>query len=169
MFSLISFFAAVHTLGALIGTGSITFAEVFYTKAAADGRIDHHERKYLRRMLRGLTLGILLIIISGSALMVLEYLVPNASQAVLTAPFWALQTLTLLIIIFANLLSKDFVAWWFGSVAILVAWWMILLIDLGFLNSYGYLVLLVAYLFMTFVVAGMLGYLRVVMRAQISH
>jgi hypothetical protein len=161
---LISVFAALHTLGAFIGTGFTTYAEAFYTRAASDDRIDHHERKYLRRLFHGLTYGLVLVLISGTALIVLEYIVPDAPQEVLAAPFWFLQTLIYVIIFVGWLLSKDKTPWWFGSAAVVVAWWMMLLIDLGFFNSFGYVALILSYIITTFIVAGLLGYFRTWMR-----
>jgi hypothetical protein len=167
---LISAFGLLHTLGAVIGTAFTTFAEAFYTRAAADDRISHHERKYLRRMFRGLKFGMLLVLCSGIGLIVCEYLVPSAPETVLTAPFWAFQTLTYVVIILGWLLSKDKAPWWFSSAAILVGWWMILLIDLGLLNPFGYIELMLSYIFTTFIVAGLLHYFRVWARRNVhSH
>jgi hypothetical protein len=165
----IAFFVALHTLGAIIGTGYTTYAEIFYTRAAADDRIDHHERKYLRHLFRGLKFGMVLVLISGVVLIVLEYLVPNAPEDVLASPFWALQTFTYLIIALAWMLSKKKMSWWFSSAAILVGWWMILLIDFGVLNAYNYIQILLAYIFVSFIVAGLLGYVRVWMRRHQHH
>jgi hypothetical protein len=167
-FELISIFSALNALGAIIGTAFVTWGEIFYTRAAADERIDHHERKYLRHLFRSMKFGMLLVLISSVALVVLEYLVPTAPETVLTSPFWALQTFVWLILILGWLLSKDRVAWWFGSAAILVAWWMIVLIDFGFLDSYTYLVLIAAYVVVTFVLAGLLGYVRIWTRRHLS-
>jgi hypothetical protein len=160
----IAFFAGLNTLGALIGTAFTTYAEIFYTRAAADDRIDHHERKYLRHLFQGLKFGMILVLVSGVALIVLEYLVPSAPQTVLTGPFWALQTLIYLIIALAWALSKKKASWWFSSAAILVGWWMMSLIDLGFLNSFNYVQIILAFIFVTFIVAGLLNYLRTWMR-----
>ena len=157
---------ALHTLGALIGVGFVTFAEVFYTKAASDGVIDHHERKYLRHLFHGLQFGMVLVIISGFALIVLEYLLPDSPQDVLSAPFWAIQTLTVFVVLLAYLLSKKYVAWWFASAAIFTGWWTILSIDLGYFNQFGYLTILATYLIMTFIVAGILGYCRILLRPK---
>ena len=162
--ALIPILAALNTFGALVGTGFTTFAEVFYTHAVSDGEIDHHERKYLRRLFKGFTFGITLVLLSNLALIVLEYLVPDAPQAVLAAPFWALQTLTLLIIATGWLLSKRRISWWLGSAAVLTAWWMMLLIDLGFFNTSSYLVLVFDYILVTALVAGLLSYARMHMR-----
>ena len=164
--SLIPIAVAFHTLGALIGVGFVTFAEVFYTKAASDGVIDHHERKYLRHLFHGLQFGMVMVILAGVALIVLEYLVPNAPQDVLAAPFWALQTLTVFVILMAYRLAERKTSWWFGSAAILTGWWTILSIDLGFFNNFGYLTILFTYLIMTFIVAAVLGYFRVLMKVK---
>ena len=86
-FQFIQFFALLHIVGALVGAVSVTYAEVFYIKAASDGNIDAHERKYLRRLYRGITIGSLILIFAGSALMTLEYLVPYAPQSVLNGAF----------------------------------------------------------------------------------
>ncbi len=151
--------------GAMIGAATVTYAEFFYTVAAADGIIDHHERKYLRHLFNGLTYGMVLVLFSGMALIVLEYLIPDAPQDVLAAPFWMVETLTLLVILLADGLSKKKIGWWFASAAILVGWWMILLIDLGLLNLFGYTTLLLSYGVVTFVVAAILGYVRILVRS----
>ncbi|MDR3546979.1 MAG: hypothetical protein P4M11_01655 [Candidatus Pacebacteria bacterium] len=161
---LIPLLAILNTLGALIGTGMTTFAEVFYTHAVSDGEIDHHERKYLRRLFRGFAFGITLVILSNIALIVFEYLVPYAPESVLTVPFWSLQILTLIIIFVGWLLSKRQIQWWLGSSAVLVAWWLILLIDLGLLNAAGFFEIIFTYIIATILAAGALSYLRMHMR-----
>jgi FtsH-binding integral membrane protein len=165
---LIPYVVMLHTIGALIGVGVTTFAEIFYMEAASDGRIDHHERKYLRRMFRALTFGLGRVLVTGVGLIVLEYLVPDAAQDVLVAPFWALETFTVLIIFFGLRISQKKAPWWLASAAILAAWWMILLIDLGYLNAYGYAMILMLYVLVTFVLAGALGYLRVLVGTRLK-
>ena len=162
--ALIPILVALNTFGALIGVGFTTFAEIFYTHAVSDGEIDHHERKYLRHLFKGFTFGITLVLFSNLALIVLEYLVPDAPQAVLAAPFWALQTLTLLIIATGWLLSKRRIAWWLGSAMVLTAWWVMLFIDLGSFNTSSFLTLVFEYILVTGLVAGLLSYARMHMR-----
>jgi hypothetical protein len=166
---LIPYIVILHTLGAIIGAGVTTFAEIFYTEAAADGRIDHHERKYLRRMYHALKFGMILVLLTGIGLVVFEYLVPDAPQDVLAAPFWAMETFTLLIILLASLISKKAASWGLASAGILTAWWMILLIDLGYLNSFGYVFLIIMYGIVTLLIAAAFGYLRVFLRSHSSR
>jgi hypothetical protein len=164
--ALIPFAAVLHVIGAMIGAGTTTFAELFYTKAASDGIIDHHERKYLRRVYHGLRIGMTTVLLSGFALIVLEYLVPNAPQQVLFAPFWAIQTLTLIVLVLGELLSRREVPWWFASAALLAGWWMILLLDVNFFSSVSYLTLLMLYVIVSFVLGALLSYLRLLLRKK---
>lgn len=166
--SLIPLAGALHTLGAVIGAAFVTYAEIFYTFSASDGKIDHHERKYLRHLYRGLKFGLVLVIVSATALIVLEYLVPDAPQDVLLAPFWFLQTLTILILVYGWRLSKGREAWWIASAAILTAWWMMVAIDFGYLNSFGYVMLAMLYVLVTFIAAGILHYIRVLARHPLT-
>ncbi len=158
--ALIQLAILTNVIGALLGTAFTTYAEIYYTIAASDGRIDHHERKYLRHLFRGLRFGMTLVLLSGIALIVLEYLVPSGQQAVLASPFWMLETLIFLVLILGRQLSEKRVTWWLGSAGVLSAWWMILLIDFGVFNQFGYLILVSLYVLTTLVVAGILGYIR---------
>jgi hypothetical protein len=162
---LLSFFLELHTLGAIICAGYVAFAEFFYTKAASDGIIDHHERKYLRHLFSGLRFGMSIVLVSSIALIVLEYLLPDSPQDVLSAPFWALQTLTLLVLFFAWLLSRKNAEWWFVSAAILTGWWMMLLIDLGYLQQFQltYFMYLLLYFVVSLVLSGVLSYIRILL------
>lgn len=162
--ALIPILAAIDTFGALVGTGMTTFAEIFYNHAVSDGEIDHHERKYLRRLFRGFTFGITLVLLCNIALIVLEYLIPDAPTTVLLAPFWALQILALLILVIGWMLSKRAIPWWLGSSAVLSAWWILLLDDLGFFNAYSFLTIFFVFVLVTFILAGILTYLRMWMR-----
>ena len=164
--SLITFFATLHTFGAIIGVATVTFAETFYTAAARDGIIDHHERKYLRQLFHGLRFGMILVLLSGVALVVLEYLVPDATQLVLEAPFWALMTLTLIVIGFASMLVSKTTPWRVASSGILVGWWFILLLDLGYMNSLGYINIMLLYVLASVLIAGVLGYAQVLLKKK---
>jgi hypothetical protein len=161
---LIPVIAAISTFGALIGAGFTTYAEIFFDHAVSDGEIDHHERKYLRRLFKGFAFGITLVLFSNLALIVLEYLIPDAPQSVFAAPFWAMQILTLLIIVTGLMLSKRRIQWWLGSATVITAWWMLLLIDLGYFNTSGFLDLVFIYVIVTALVASTLSFLRMHMR-----
>jgi hypothetical protein len=163
--TLIPIAAFLHVLGAVIGAGLATFSEITYLQAAADGRIDHHERKYLRRLFHGLHVGMALVLFSGFALVVLEYLVPDAQQQVLFAPFWAVQTLALILLMLGALLSRHLIKWRFASAAILGGWWVLLLADLGYLNSLHYFGILMIFVIVSFILVGVLQALHVLIKS----
>ena len=164
--SLINLFATLHTLGAILGVGTVTFAEIFYTTAASDGIIDHHERKYLRELFHGLRFGMILVLLSGVALVVLEYLVPDAPQLVLEAPFWALMTCTVIVIGLSSMLVQKTAPWRIASSGILVGWWFILLLDLGYMNSLGYVSCMLLYVLTSAVVTAILGYAQMLLKKK---
>lgn len=159
-FQLITIFSLLHIVGAALGAAYCTLAEIFYIKAASDGVVDKHERKYLRRLFRVLQIALPIVLCSAVGLIVLQYLVIDAPQRVLTAPFWASQTLVLVMILFGYTLEKRQSPWWIGSSAILMGWWMLAAIDFGYLNSFGYGIILLIYLLVTFLAAGIVGYAR---------
>ncbi len=153
MDTLIPALALIHTLGAVVGTFFTTYAEMYYTVASSDGVIDHHERKYLRNLYRGLKWGMAAVVVSGVALIVSEYLVAGASPTVYEGAFWMIQVLTFLILFMSWMLAKKKAAWWVGAAVVLSAWWAILFIDLGFFNAFSFIALAVMYFLYFCVVA----------------
>jgi len=160
MTSLIAVLALIHTIGAAIGTYFTTFAEIAYTRAASDGVIDHHERKYIRRSYRGLKWGMSIVLVTGIAIIVVEYLTGTVQPSVLQGPFWFVIALTFFIILMSWLLSRKMATWWFAAAALLSAWWSILLIDLGFFNAFSFISLFFLYVLFLFVVAGKMALWR---------
>ncbi len=156
----IALFGLLHLIGTFAGVAYSTFAEIFYIKAASDGVVDKHERKYLRRLFRALSIATPVVVISSIALIVLEYLIPGGQQDVATAQFWAAQTLIVAIVLFGRTLEKRQTPWWVASSAMLVGWWMLLAIDLGYLASFGYTAIIMFYILLTFLAAGVIGYVR---------
>lgn len=156
----------VHTLGAALGAVGVTFAEFFYTRAVADGKIDTCEKKHIHRTLWALQWGVCTVVLSGLALIIVEYFIPEGSQAVLTAPFWMTHTLTLVVITFGFLISRSLVPWWLGSATAFSAWWMMLALD-GWRNvPLGYVALLLAYVLFTVAVVVVFHYVRSVLRER---
>src|SRR3989344_1337539 len=158
--NLVIFFAAFHTLGAALGVGGITFAEILYVKATRDGRVDAREREYVRATFFALRWGMTVVLLAGVALGLLEYKSPGASQGVLFAPLWFQNTLALVIIAAGYALAKGRIPWWFGSSAALVGWWFMLTIDAWRTIPFSYLSLVIAYIVLVFLPGAVLSYLR---------
>jgi hypothetical protein len=160
MQSFVPLLALIHTLGAVVGTFFTTYAEIYYTRAARDGVIDHHERKYLRHVYRGLKWGMATVLVTGIAIIVIDYLAVGSAIDVLQGPFWAVIALTFFILLMSWLLARKQAVWWFASAALLSAWWMMLLIDLGFFNLFSFISIFFIYIIFLFLVAGKMALWR---------
>lgn len=156
----VTIIATLYFLGVVIGTAYTTLAEISYLRAASDGDVDAHERKYLRRLYRGMHFGMSLVLCTAIALIVLEYLVAGAPQDVLAAPFWAAQTITAAMVYFGWSLEKRQTPWWVASAGIVVGWWMLAFLDLGYFNNYPYVAIIMMYILLLFIIAGIVGYIR---------
>ena len=159
----------VHALGAALGAAGVTFAELFYTRAVVDGKINTCEKEHIRHTLWALRWGVMVVVLSGIALVTVEYFLPNSAQTVLTVPFWMIHTLTVIVIIFGFLISRSLVPWWIGSAAAFTAWWMMLALHGWRTIPMSYLALLIAYILLTLFVAAMFHYVRVVLLERESR
>ncbi len=164
--TLIFVIALIHALGAGIGAAGITFAEVRYLKAVADGNIDTHERDYIRTTFWALRWGMAIVLLSSIALGIVQYQLPGAPQAVLAVSFWASTTIALVIILAGYALAKGIMPWSIASALGFAGWWMILLIDAWRGLASGYVALL--FIYILFVFASMLvwGYARIFVKKQ---
>ncbi len=161
--------AGIHAIGAALGAGGVTFAEIFYTKATADGRIDRREQEYFRATFWALQWGLLTVLISGIALTIIQYFLPNSPQAVLYAPLWMQNTLALVIIIAAWFVSRRAFPWWVGSSLIFAGWWMMLVLDAYRTASVSYFWLWWAYALLFFLSALGWGYARTIAHGRYVH
>jgi hypothetical protein len=151
----------IHSLGAMLGAGGITYAEVFYTKAVADGHVDRKERDYFARSYFALRYGMTTVLLTGLALIIVQYFLPNSPDEVLYAPLWMQNTLALIVTFAAWALSRDFIPWWAGSSIAFAGWWMLLILDAFALFPIPYLFLLFVFVIAVFVSAAFWGYARV--------
>ena len=164
METLINIAAFVHVLGAAIGVAGITFGEIFYLKATADGRVDAREREYMHTTFFALKWGLLLILLSGVVLGVLEYAYAGAQNHILGAPWWFINTLAFVIIFAGWGMMREKVSWWLGSALAFSGWWMVLMLDAWQITtpeaSFSYLSLVFAYIVFAAVTAAVLSYAR---------
>lgn len=153
----------IHALGAALGAAGVTFAELFYTKAVVDGKIDSCEKKHILHTLWALRWGVSSTVFANVALVVVEYFIPDGAQTVLTAPFWMQHTLMVIVLIAGLLISRNAIPWWIGSSAAFTAWWMMLAIDMARGIPMNYIGLVVLYVIMTLAVATGFSYARTVL------
>ena len=152
--------AALHTLGAGIGACGITFAELMYLKAAADGTIDDRERAYIRTAFWALRTGLVAVLLSGIALTLVQYQYPALPQAVLAPALWMQNTLAFVVILAGWALASKRLPWLAATALSFSAWWMIFALDAWRAQTLGYAALALLYTVAAFAAAGLLAYLR---------
>lgn len=160
--------SSLHTLGALLGAGSVTLAEWWYLHGVAHGKLDAVETRHIKSTFFGLRWGMSLVLLSGLGLIVVEYFLPEVPQHVLFTPFWMTNALTVLILILGFLLSRKLVPLWFGGSASFTAWWMIVLLDASHVQGTtpSFVSLCISYVVTTILVVFSLACIRGMLRAH---
>lgn len=120
-----------QALGAFIGAFSAVWGEIAYLRAMRDGAIDVAERAHLRIIAGGLRLGMLLILLSSFGLVVAAYVLHTSLQPALSASYWTLIALVVLVILISWALSRRRISFVFGSAIVFTAWWFLAFLTLG--------------------------------------
>lgn len=158
----------IHAIGAALGAGGVTYAEIVYAKAIADNRIDARERAYFEKSYWALRWGMSTVLLSGLALIVVQYFLPDSPDAVLYAPLWMQNTLALIITCSAWFMARGHISWWLGSSLAFAGWWMLLTLDAFALLPVSYVMLLFAYLLAVFASAAFWGYVRTYLHERVK-
>jgi hypothetical protein len=166
LFALATLLAGLHTIGAALGAAGATYAEVFYAKASADGHIDKREESWFRTTYWSLSWGMTVVLLTGIALTVVEYLLPDSPQGVLYAPLWMQDTLALVVTVTAWCMKQNFASWNVGSGLVFAGWWMMLALDAWRTVSVPYLWLLFVYALAVAASIALWGYVRLLFRER---
>jgi len=144
-----------HVAGTILGVGGATVAEVNIITALKDGKIDASERALMHANYTSIRVGLAIAILSGIALVWWHL---NAGNTwVITSPkVWFKDLLVLVIIANAVFLSKRWVPLWLGSAVSFSAWWTATILGLWRGVPYGFLELLIGFIVIVLVVAGIL-------------
>lgn len=135
---LVSFLVFCQAFGALVGAVMAVWSEMAYVKAMRDGKVDVAERRHLDVVAHGLRYGMTLHLLASLGLVVVAYINQNALQPALTASYWTLIALALLIISVAWALSRKNISFHLGSASIFTAWWFLVYLSFGWLPlSFG--------------------------------
>lgn len=163
--------AALHLIGAALGVGGVTYAEVAHAKAIVDGRVEQREYEYFSRSFWSLRWGMSIVLLSGLALIYVQYLLPSSPDTSIYSPLWIQNTLALAITLGGWFMSRRSLPWWIGSSVAFAGWWMMFILDLFNLFTISYLILVFTYVLLVFVSAGFWGYVQTLLheRATIKH
>lgn len=132
---LIYFLVFCQALGALSGALMAVWAELAYMRAMRDGKIDHAERAHMDVIARGLRFGMSLLLISSFALVVVMYVLQAQLQPALTASYWMLIVLALIIVSVSWALSQKRISFALGSAVVFTGWWFLVFLTFGKLPS----------------------------------
>lgn len=154
-----TFLVVIHVIGTILGVGGATIAEVQVTKALKDGTMDVSEQVLLHADYTVIRVGIALIVLSGISL-VWWHLSQGNNWVLTSAKLWAKEALVLFIILNAIFLSKHWMPLWLGSAISFTSWWMATILGLWHGVPFNFTQLMVGYLVLIFIVAGILSLIR---------
>jgi hypothetical protein len=160
METLIVFFVILQAVGAILGAGGSVWGEVSYFQAIRDGRIDRAERAQLAVIARALRWGMLLLLVSSIALVLIAFIIESPFQPATTASYWSLMTLAFAVIWASWALSRRRAAFWLGSAIVFTGWWVLALLALGRLPLLSYGATLAFFVVACAIIAGVLAYIR---------
>jgi len=120
-----------QALGALIGVAAAVWGEIAYVRAVRDGKVDIAERMHLHSIANGLRWGMTLLLLASFALVAVAYATRGALQPALTASYWILIILSLLVISVSWALSRHRISFALGSAVVFTSWWFLVFLTLG--------------------------------------
>lgn len=116
-----------HIVGTVLGVGGATMAEVLYTRAMRDGKVDESEGALLRVTYTVLRIGMLLLVVSGFGYLLLLRFEGHA-QYIYSPRLWAKLVITAIILLNAILLQVRKMPLWLGAGISLSSWYAALVI-----------------------------------------
>lgn len=166
MSSIISFLIFSQALGALIGAVTTVWGELAYLRAHKDGHIDTAERAHLRVIAHGLRFGMILLLLSSFALVIVAYLLHTATQPAATPSYWALMLAALLVIYVSWALSRRKISFALGSAIAFTAWWFLAYLTIGLLPPLSFGSIIGFFVVATGLFYGILQYARMLLRPK---
>ncbi|MFZ1987415.1 MAG: hypothetical protein WAV21_00040 [Minisyncoccia bacterium] len=148
--SLATVLVMLHAFGSALGAGGVTFAEIFYTKATADGVVDTREREWFSTTFWALRWGMTMVLFSGLALAVLQVAMMQSSEILAYESLWKQNTLALIIAVSAWLLVIKRLSFKTTSAIIFTAWWMMFFLDVWKGISFSYFSFIFSYVIAVF-------------------
>jgi hypothetical protein len=131
MLALVTFLMFCQALGATVGAVSVVWGEFAYVRAMRDGKVNHAERVHLQALGHGLRWGMSLLLLASLALVVVAFLLHAADQPALSASYWILIALALLVTTVSWALSRGRISFALGSAAAFTGWWFLAFLVIG--------------------------------------
>lgn len=160
MTTLFSFLIFCQALGTFIGAFTALWSQLAYIRAMKDGKIDVAERAHLRIIGNGLRFGMSLLLLASLGLVIVAYALHAAQQPALTASYWTVIVLALLIIGVSWALSRQRISFALGSATAFTAWWFLAYLTLGWLPLLSFGAAVTFFAIATAIFYAMLQYAR---------
>ncbi|MFA5998074.1 MAG: hypothetical protein WC814_01680 [Candidatus Paceibacterota bacterium] len=149
-----------QALGASIGALTAVWSELAYVKAMRDGQLDRAERAHLDSIAHGLRYGMVLLLLASLGLVIVAYTRQATFQPALTASYWILTVLALLVIGVSWALSRRRISFALGSAIVFTAWWFLAYLSLGWLPSLSFGAAVMSFIVATAIFYALLSYAR---------
>lgn len=127
-----------HGIGAVLGVGAATFAEIYYTRFNRDNIIDEGEAGTLKVTYTTMRLGLFVLVISGFGFL-LYYRLTGQVEPLLSSQFLAKMTIVGVLVGNALLLQARVVPMVLGTAISLTSWYAAFILGLLHLESFPYL------------------------------
>lgn len=158
--TLVPFLVYCQAIGAAIGVVTAVWGELAYIRAMRDGKIDTAERAHLAVIAHGLRFGMVLILVASFGLVIEAYRAHAVSQPVVSASYWILVALAVLVTLVTWALSRKLISFAFGSALVFSGWWFLVFLTIGKLPAVTFGVAAALYVVVTAVFYAILRYVR---------
>ena len=165
--ALIFFLVFCQALGAIVGVFTALWGELAYLRALRDGKLSTAERIHLDHIARGLRFGMSLLLVASLGLVIVAYLLHAPLQPALTASYWTLMALALLVVGVSLALSRGRVSFALGSAIIFSGWWFLVYLTFGQLPALSFGTAVALYVVVVALFYALLHYVRLF--AQLTH
>lgn len=156
---ILTFLVIFHIIGAVLGVGGATFAEIFYVKAMQDGVIDPMEGAWMKVIYRVLRIGLVLAVLSGFGFLLL-YRLTGEEEKLLDPKLWAKMTIIIILLVNAILLTARKIPFWLGSSLSFTSWYAALILGAWHEIPYSYLNIMIFYSLAVVLIAIILEFIR---------
>jgi len=166
MDALVSFLFFCQALGALGGVFAAVWGEVSYIRAIRAGHLDRAERAHLDAIAKGLRFGMSLLLLASFGLVIVAYAAQTSPQPALTANYWILIALAVLVIGVSWALSRKSISFGLGSALVFTAWLFLSSLALGWMPAFSFGAAVAFYAVAAAIFFALLHYVRLLCRPR---
>lgn len=154
-----TFLIIIHLIGAVLGVGGATFAEIFYLKAKKDGVVEPLEIDHLRTIYFVLRIGLFILLMSGLGFLLFYYL-NGAGQALLSPKILVKLSIVFILIFNAFLAKAKKIPMWFSAAISLTSWYTAMILGAWRTLDASFVNIIIVYIVAVFIVAGILELIK---------